>query len=284
MKQQMNVLRLYCVNRFGTFIISSHTQLLDDFRRTEDILKKITALCVALLIPIFAQANDFGSMEIIGLSMKHNGNNPDQFAPYVQDVDTIETDGNIRVHFIDAVFVDWYVAAAWTVENIGNDQLYVTDTKSVGGMLPDGFWYESTTGILQPGDIRYCGYAGNLENWKIQSLFDAEQHFIVNVVGLSLLGEPRNWNDIANATLTEADVFTRDAEINRLFDEEGIVVIGENGNLYAGQGEASFYYDSNSSMPSAAQMYLQSGKVEENSHVCLDVALEMDVANIAMMH
>lgn len=246
-------------------------------------MRKILVVFLALLLPITAIAEDFGCMDVVAYATKHTGSVPEQLKAYVQPLDIMAVDGAIRVQLIDALFVDGAVAAAWTVENISDEPLYIDDKKSIGGMPPIAYWYNSSVGILQPGETRYCGFAGYLEDWMISNLEGDKQMLSVHVAGMRLLGEPVCWDEIADGALREADFLAKDREISRLFAEDGKIVIDHDGRLIAGQGGASFYYDDKAAMPPAAQMYIQSGKLAHHSLVCIETPLKMDVAARSIM-
>jgi hypothetical protein len=236
-----------------------------------------------LLISLAVMAEGFDCMEVIAHATKHTGIIPEQLRSYVQPRDIVSVDGAIRVRLIDALFVDRAVAAAWTVENIGDEPLYIRDKKLIGGKTITEYTYYSSVGILQPGETRYCGFAGYLANWIASDLKGTTQPLTITIAGMKLLGESVDWDEIAGVELRETDSSTRDREVDRLFDEENKIVFDHDGSLLIGVWDEKYYYDSKSLVPSAAQIDIQSGKVELHSLVHMKTQLKNDVTAYSVM-
>ncbi len=240
-------------------------------------MKRLLILLMVLALPLSAIADSFKCMDVFIFAMEPTESELKQLFDNVQSLDIIEEERSLRVQLIDVIVLDGAFAAAWIIENTGEELLYIVDKMKVEGIPASGYEYSSSTGILAPGGVQYKGLAGYLSDGQIKDS-DVEKHLSLRVAGLRLLGTPSNWEDIADDAFKQMDVITRDREINRLFFEEGKLIIDNNGNIMAGQGNSIYHFDETSDLPSAAQMYIQSGKLAAHSLVRIDASVEIDIA------
>ncbi len=244
------------------------------FARMISVAILLTASLMMLIVQI-AFAEEFGCMDVIAFLTERTGRIPTQLRPYVQPVSLESEEGALRVQLIDALFVDGAIAVAWTVENTGSEPLYIANASNIGEWQPISIWYEGSGGILAPGEVRNCGYAGYLSGWQMPEHETGTHLLSLSIAGLRLLGEPVYWDETAAPAESEQERIARNDIVDALF-EEGKVVIDQYGELQPGHLPKVIYYDTYSDTPARAQMLFQSGKAAEHSQVTMETPIVMN--------
>lgn len=243
------------------------------------LLPALLALLMLSIAP-FALAQEeapFNSMAVAAYATKHNDGTPQQLRDYVQPIDITWTDGAIKVHLIDAIFVDSILAIAWTVENTGDTPLYMMDDLRIAETHAGGYTYHGFGSILEPGETRNCGRAGQINEEEYRMLTGDTQTISLAVAGLRLLGEPIDWSEVGDGALYENDRAAYEREVDRLFAEEGKIVI-EGGGYMAQGNDSSYSIEPDAEVPYDMYPYINNGRLSLDSRVSGEAQLRNDHA------
>lgn len=239
-------------------------------------MKKLMLLLLMLSIPCAGVAEEFGCMDVISCLTERTGSVPTQLHPYVQPVPLTSEGGALRAQLIDALFVDGAIAVAWTIENTGNEPLYIVNASEIGKTQPITIWHDGSGGILSPGEMRQCGYTGYLRGWQMLGEEAGTHLLTLSIAGLRLLGEPVYWDETVPPAMTEAERIARNDIVDALF-EEGKVVIDQYGELQTGHLPKVISIDTNADTPPLAQGLMISGKAAAHSLVTIETPIKMDM-------
>lgn len=240
-------------------------------------MKRILLFLMVLLIPTVGAAETFGAMDVVTSITERTGGVPTQLLPHVQPLNGASEGGALRVQLIDAIFVDRAIVAAWTIENTGDEPLYLVDASQIDESQPTAIQYKGTGGILAPGEMRHCGYAGYLSSWQMPLEEKGTHMFSLQIAGLRLLGEPVYWDETVAPAMSEAERIARNDLVDDLLNNEGKVVIDQYDQLLPGHMPKELWIDPSTDMPTLAQALVQSGKAEAHSLVSVQAPVTMDV-------
>lgn len=235
-------------------------------------------LTILLVLPCagLAEREEHNTMAVLRAATQHLDGEPEQLWPCIQPIGTTWQVGALEVRLIDALLVDGALAIAWTVENHADETLYIMDSVALEGVRPGGFIFHGFGTVLGPGETLACGIAGNFDGAEYAAMPAGGKTLELAVAGLRLGGELMDWTEVGDGTLYMNDRDAYDREVDRLFAEEGRLVV--EGGGYLASGAQGLTYTQDMAEPREMHGFAENGRLRLDAAVYARAALREDSA------